>query len=57
MSFFKPSLTEQQTLVEKLDALSTETKRLETLYQQKLKDMEEFKKAVLAKAFNGELRR
>ena len=50
-----PPLKEQQTIVKKLDALSTETKRLEAIYQQKLKDLEELKKAILEKAFKGEL--
>ena len=48
-----PPIKEQQTLVKKLDALSTETKRLESIYQQKLKDIEELKKAILEKAFKG----
>ena len=50
-----PSLKEQQTIVRKLDALSTETKKLETIYQQKINDLEELKKSVLQKAFSGEL--
>lgn len=50
-----PSLLTQKILVEKLDALSAETKRLESIYQQKLTDLEELKKSILQKAFNGEL--
>jgi type I restriction enzyme S subunit len=50
-----PSLNVQQTIVEKLDALSAETKKLEDIYQQKLHDLEELKKSVLQKAFRGEL--
>lgn len=50
-----PSLLEQQTIVQKLDTLSTETKKLEAIYQQKINDLEELKKSVLQKAFNGEL--
>ncbi len=50
-----PSLSEQQIIVQKLDTLSVETKRLEAIYQQKLLNMEELKKSVLQKAFNGEL--
>ena len=46
---------EQQTIVQKLDALSTQTKKLEAIYQQKIKDLEELKKSVLQKAFSGEL--
>ena len=32
-----------------------ETKRLEAIYQRKIEDLEELKKSVLQKAFNGEL--
>ena len=49
------SLTEQQAIVEKLDALSAETKQLEVIYQQKLTELENLKKSILQKAFNGEL--
>jgi type I restriction enzyme S subunit len=52
---FPKSIKEQKSLMNKLDALSTETKRLEVLYQQKINDLEELKKSVLQKAFNGEL--
>ena len=38
-----------------LDSLSAETKRIESIYQQKLTDLEELKKSILQKAFNGEL--
>jgi len=50
-----PPITKQQTIVAKLDALSTETKRLEAIYQQKIADLEELKKSILQKAFSGEL--
>jgi type I restriction enzyme S subunit len=50
-----PSLPEQQSIVAKLDALSAETKKLEAIYQQKLADLDELKKSVLQKAFNGGL--
>ena len=49
-------LTEQQTIVQKLDALSTETKKLEAIYQIKINDLEELKKSVLQKAFLGQLK-
>jgi type I restriction enzyme S subunit len=49
-------LKEQQTIVQKLNALSAETKKLEAIYQQKLNDLEELKKSVLQKAFSGELK-
>lgn len=51
-----PSLKAQQTIVQKLDALSLETKKLEAIYQQKISDLEELKKSVLQKAFAGELK-
>jgi len=50
-----PELSEQKSIVKKLDALSTETKKLEKIYEQKLADLEELKKSVLKKAFAGEL--
>jgi type I restriction enzyme S subunit len=50
-----PPLKTQQTIVRQLDALSAETKKLETIYQQKINDLEELKKSILQKAFAGEL--
>ncbi len=50
------SINEQQTIVQKLDTLSAETKKLEAIYQQKINDLEELKKSVLQKAFSGELK-
>lgn len=50
-----PSLFEQKVIIKKLDALFAKTKRLEEIYKQKLADLEELKKSVLAKAFAGEL--
>jgi type I restriction enzyme S subunit len=50
-----PTLPEQHTIVDKLDALSTETKKLEAIYQKKMTDLDELKKSILQKAFNGEL--
>jgi type I restriction enzyme S subunit len=51
-----PSLTEQNQIVQKLDAISNETKKLEAIYQQKINDLEELKKSVLQKAFSGGLK-
>lgn len=48
-------ISEQQHIVTKIESLSAETKRLEAIYQQKLLNLEELKKSVLQKAFNGEL--
>ncbi len=49
------SLSEQKSIVKKLDALSAETKKLEKVYKKKIADLEELKKSVLNKAFTGEL--
>lgn len=54
-SFPNIPINEQQTIVCKLDALRAETKRLEAIYQQKLLNLEELKKSILQKAFDGEL--
>ncbi|KAF5421774.1 MAG: type I restriction enzyme, S subunit [Candidatus Methanocomedens sp.] len=51
-----PLLKEQQAIVTKLDALSDETKKLEAIYEKKLSDLEELKKSILQKAFDGELK-
>jgi type I restriction enzyme S subunit len=53
---FPKSLNEQKGIVQKLDALSLEIKKLEAIYQQKINDLEELKKSVLQKAFSGELK-
>jgi type I restriction enzyme S subunit len=53
--FFLPPLKQQQTIVFQLDALSSETQRLEKHYTQKIADLDELKKSILQKAFNGEL--
>ena len=50
-----PSLSEQKTIVAKLDALSEETQRLASLYEQKLAALEALKKSLLHQAFTGEL--
>lgn len=52
---FPKSLKDQQIIVQQLDALSAETKKLEAIYNQKINDLEELKKSVLEKAFKGEL--
>lgn len=53
---YPKSLNEQQQIVEKLDVLSVEIKKLEAIYQQKINDLEELKKSILQKAFSGELK-
>lgn len=52
---FPKSINEQKKIVKILDSLSTEAKRLESIYKKKLEDLEELKKSVLQKAFIGEL--
>lgn len=52
---FPKSIKEQVKLLEKINTLSTKTKHLEVNYKQKLTDLEELKKSILNKAFNGEL--
>lgn len=52
---FPKTLTVQKAIIAKLDSLSTETQRLEAIYQQKLNDLSELKQAILQKAFAGEL--
>ncbi|MEY2702138.1 MAG: hypothetical protein RLY43_771 [Bacteroidota bacterium] len=53
---YPKSIREQQSIVQKLDALSLEKNKLEAIYNQKLNDLEELKKSVLQKAFSGELK-
>jgi len=50
-----PIINEQNDIVQKLDALSADTKKLEAIYTQKIADLEEMKKSVLQKAFAGQL--
>ncbi len=50
-----PRLPEQKRIVAVLDELSTESRRLETLSQQKLTALAELKQCLLQKAFSGEL--
>lgn len=50
-----PDIDEQRRLVEKLDSVATETRQLESVYQQKLSALAELKQSLLQKAFTGEL--
>jgi type I restriction enzyme S subunit len=50
-----PSLTTQHRIVAKFESLTTETQRLESIYQQKLAALEALKKSLLHQAFTGEL--
>ena len=53
--FSKPSLREQYSIIDSLDELKSETKRLEAIYQRKLAALKELKQSILRKAFTGEL--
>ena len=50
-----PPIHEQTLIVDKIESISAETKKLEAIYRQKLDSLEELKKSILQKAFNGEL--
>jgi len=49
------SLKKQGIIVKKLCSMFLEIKNLESIYQQKIDDLDELKKSVLQKAFRGEL--
>ena len=50
-----PPLKQQEDIVLNFNNLLAETKQLESIYNQKLADLEELKQSILQKAFNGEL--
>ena len=52
---FPKSITEQKTVVKKLDSLSEQTKKLQEIYKQKLTDLEKLKKSILNEAFSDRL--
>ena len=54
--FYLPPIDEQYEIVERVNSLSTETNRLEGIYRQKIADIDELKRAILQKAFSGELK-
>lgn len=49
------SPNDQQQVIDKLDALSEQTRKLEEFYQKKLNFLEELKQSILKQAFSGEL--
>ena len=49
------NIADQAALVQKLRSFEPETKRLESIYQQKLTSLDELKKSLLHRAFSGEL--
>ena len=50
-----PPITEQLNFLERIKLLSTETQRLESIYQQKLSALDALKKSLLHQAFSGQL--
>lgn len=50
-----PSMEEQLDIVEETEQIKIESQKIQSLYQQKLRDLEELKKSILNKAFAGEL--
>jgi type I restriction enzyme S subunit len=50
-----PSISEQQKIVEKIDSLQEQIRKLEQIYTQKIKECDELKQSILQKAFRGEL--
>ena len=52
---YPKSLQKQKSLISEFKALQNQTKKLEAIYTQKIADLEEMKKAILEKAFKGEL--
>ncbi|MCC6200102.1 MAG: hypothetical protein IT466_04925 [Moraxellaceae bacterium] len=50
-----PLVAEQEKIVEIIDAVLEETRRLESIYQRKLAALDELKKSILHQAFSGNL--
>lgn len=50
-----PNIKEQKRIVSEIELMLNQTKKLESIYSQKLADLEEMKKSVLQKAFSGQL--
>ena len=49
------SYNKQNEIAQRLDALQKQTKKLEQIYTQKIKECDELKQSILQKAFRGEL--
>lgn len=50
-----PPSDQQKAIVQKLDALAAETRRLEAVYERKLAALAELKQSLLQRAFSGQL--
>ena len=55
LSFGLPSLEVQKAIGDQIDDFAIEIQRLESIYQQKLTALDELKKSLLHRAFNGQL--
>jgi type I restriction enzyme S subunit len=55
MRFDLPPIKRQKAIIKEIDTLAEETQRLDAIYQQKITALDELKKALLHKAFSGEL--
>ena len=51
-----PTLGKQKSIVNQIKSIHIETQKLEAIYQNKINNLEELKKSILQKAFNGELK-
>ena len=51
----RPSVNEQNKIVEALDALREQTEKLEVFYERRIADLAEMRLTILQKAFSGEL--
>ena len=52
---YPKEIEEQEKVIQNINLIKAETKKLEAIYTQKLADLEEMKKSVLQKAFSGQL--
>jgi type I restriction enzyme S subunit len=52
---FPKEIEEQEKVVQNINLIKAEIKKLEVIYTQKIADLEEMKKSVLQKAFSGQL--
>jgi type I restriction enzyme S subunit len=53
---YPKEIEEQEKVVQNINLIKAETKKLEAIYTQKVADLEEMKKSVLQKAFSGQLK-
>jgi type I restriction enzyme, S subunit len=52
---YPKEIEEQEKVIQNINLIKAETKKLETIYTKKIADLEEMKKSVLQKAFSGQL--